>query len=771
MNEDFQVYLTKWEDHLLAKVLLSWQLIDEVTLKQAYQEAKAIMSNETSKLGRLLLRKRLLHEKDYVKVMVTVREYAQQLYLKSQENNQNIFSEYPQQDASECAETLCSESDNPESAQIHNPEPVYVESVQPQSRQSTDVSRLVSRSTDQTLYETESQEQYYKINDADEELEDFSYSEESKKRLREQQDCFEQYTLQSNSKKIFASYELLEEIGRGGMGLVYKARQMNLNRIVALKVLLAGDSATDKEIQHFRQEAEIAGSLQHPGIVSIYEVGEANHYQFFTMDYIEGETLQFHIKNKSRRKFLLKVMRDVAIALDYMHKHHIVHRDIKPSNIIITPDGESKIIDFGLAKRIDKNEIKQEKSTMGTPYYLSPEQVIGGKQKIDGRTDIYAMGVILYEILTGQVPFKSNSIVDLYRKIVDDEPILPTKLSRRIDKNIETICYQAMGKNPEHRYQTALELSEDLERYLEGKPILAKRTGVFQQKINRLRRHKTTIAMYGLFFLVLLVLGLFGYVHWQEEKMQRNENKARQILQSVEVDLQENRGTLPELLQKIEEANILAHYLDDILFVRAKVYHKFEEYQNALTDFTNFIIRNNKDSRAYFGRGIVYEDMRNIGDKNNILAIKDFTEAIQIDPEYIEAYTHRAICYNRSDNFQKGLDDIGEIGRIKIRILERAQKAYDLKEYEQALKDFKKLYDVDGQSFEASFGLAETYIQLKRWEEALIQLRNTDKLKPKDLNVHRYFHITFQNLIEQSLPEVSAKYQREYEYFKQKSKR
>ncbi len=265
-------------------------------------------------------------------------------------------------------------------------------------------------------------------------------------------------------QKQFGNYLILEEIARGGMGIVYRAQDIKSKKIVALKVLLSGFSAGSTEIKRFYREAQLTAELSHPNIVKVLDIGEEGGYHYFCMDYIEGTTMSRLIEEKSPLRNLLTVLVKIAKALHSAHQKKIIHRDIKPSNILLNIEGEPYLTDFGLAKSLDKSTMTQSGTVMGTPFYMSPEQVKG--QKVQFFADIYSLGVILYQCLTGHLPFQAQVLSELYRKILDEEPIPPRQSNSKITPFLEEICLKAMEKDTRYRYQNALIMAKDLERYL-----------------------------------------------------------------------------------------------------------------------------------------------------------------------------------------------------------------------------------------------------------------------------------------------------------------
>ena len=285
----------------------------------------------------------------------------------------------------------------------------------------------------------------------------------------------------------FGDYELLEEIARGGMGIVYKARQVSLDRIVALKMILAGELASDAEVGRFRAEAEAAANLQHPNIVAIHEVGEVNGQHYFSMDYVEGRSLADVVRDGPLppRK-AAEYCEAIARAVHYAHAHGTLHRDLKPSNVLLDAADQPRITDFGLAKREGSDvSLTVTGAVLGTPRYMSPEQASGsGIVEVGPTTDVYSLGVILYELLTGRSPFLGESPIDTIRRVIDTEPDPPRRLDRSIPRDLDTICMKCLEKDPARRYASAQDLAADLRRYLDGEPIVARPLG----PIGRLRR-------------------------------------------------------------------------------------------------------------------------------------------------------------------------------------------------------------------------------------------------------------------------------------------
>eukprot|EP00913_Durusdinium_trenchii_P028499 g26727.t1 len=276
--------------------------------------------------------------------------------------------------------------------------------------------------------------------------------------------------------RYFGDYELLEEIARGGMGVVYKARQTSLNRIVAVKMILAGHLASEVDVQRFQTEAEAAARLQHPNIVSVHEVGRHDGQCYFSMDYVEGKNLaELTGDHPLPARDAARYVAEIAGAIHHAHQQGTLHRDLKPSNVLIDAEDRARITDFGLAVRIDgDSRLTLSGQAVGTPPYMPPEQAQGKRGLIGPASDIYSLGAVLYELLTGRPPFRGATSVETVRQVIDDHPVSPRLLNSSVPADIETICLKCLEKEPHRRYATAQFLADDLQRYLEGKPILAR---------------------------------------------------------------------------------------------------------------------------------------------------------------------------------------------------------------------------------------------------------------------------------------------------------
>jgi serine/threonine-protein kinase len=292
--------------------------------------------------------------------------------------------------------------------------------------------------------------------------------------------------------RYFGDYELLEEIARGGMGVVYKARQVSLNRLVALKMILAGQLATTEDVRRFHREAEAAANLDHPNVVPIYEVGEHEGQHYFSMKLVEGGSLAELLPNYRFDPVTTgRLLLTVAQAVHYAHQRGILHRDLKPANILIDNQGQPYVSDFGLAKRVASvgPGVTQSGTIVGTPSYMAPEQATSSKGAVTTASDVYSLGAILYEVLTGRPPFKAATPLDTVLEVLEKAPERPRSINRRADPGLETICLKCLEKDPRRRYGSAELLAQDLERWLAHKPILARRSRWWEYLVSFILRY------------------------------------------------------------------------------------------------------------------------------------------------------------------------------------------------------------------------------------------------------------------------------------------
>src|SRR5436309_1799134 len=311
-------------------------------------------------------------------------------------------------------------------------------------------------------------------------------------------------------------YELLEEIGRGGQGVVFRARQKSLNRTVALKVISLGQWASKTHLKRFRLEAEAAARLEHPGIVPIHGVGERDGQCYFSMKFIEGGQLDEVVKQTPMSiRHAVELITKVARTVHYAHQHGILHRDIKPGNILLDQKGEPHLTDFGLARLVEsESSVTHTLEVLGTPSYMSPEQAVENNAAVSSVTDVYGLGAVLYQLLTGQPPFAGGTTYETIKLLLDTEPRPPRLLNPKVDRDLSTICLKCLEKDAKRRYSSALALAEDLEHWLKHEPIQARDTGVFARGRKWVRRNPTRALLAA---SLMALAAAAGWIAWKSE--------------------------------------------------------------------------------------------------------------------------------------------------------------------------------------------------------------------------------------------------------------
>ena len=318
-------------------------------------------------------------------------------------------------------------------------------------------------------------------------------------------------------------YELLEEVGRGGQGVVFRARQKSLNRIVALKVIGLGQWATKAHLRRFRLEAEAAASLDHPCIVPIYEVGERDGQCYFSMKFVEGGQLDEVVKHAPLSiRQAVELIAKLARTVHYAHEHGILHRDIKPGNILLDAKGEPHLTDFGLARLVEtESTVTRTLEVLGTPSYMAPEQAAGNNPAAAGltnATDVYGLGAVLYQLLTGHPPFAGGTTYETIKLLLEAEPRAPRLWNPKVDRDVSTICLKCLEKDPKRRYSSALALAEDLERWLKHEPIRARPIGIFGRGKKWLQRNPTAA---GIAVLSMALIAAVGVIVWKSDLFRR----------------------------------------------------------------------------------------------------------------------------------------------------------------------------------------------------------------------------------------------------------
>jgi tetratricopeptide (TPR) repeat protein/predicted Ser/Thr protein kinase len=506
-------------------------------------------------------------------------------------------------------------------------------------------------------------------------------------------------------------YELVEEIGRGGQGVVFRARQKSLNRTVALKIIGLGQWASKAHIRRFRLEAEAAARLDHPCIVPIYEVGEQEGCCYFSMKFVEGGQLdEVVVRTPMPIRQAAELMAKVARTVHYAHEHGILHRDIKPGNILLDAKGEPHLTDFGLARLLEsESTVTRTLDVLGTPSYMAPEQAAGNNTKLTSATDVYGVGAVLYQLLTGHSPFAGGTTYQTIKLLLETEPRPPRLLNRKIDRDLSTICLKCLEKDPQRRYSSALALAEDLERWLKHEPIRARHTGVFTRGKKWLRRNPTTAAL-----ITVVTVALAGLL-WELPRVKEQ----RVLVRRAKLSEQEKARL------EAEQTNNPAAYE---AYLRGRAFPGWWHQEGAIRLFQEAVKLDPSFGEAWAYLSIGQSGSYWLGTDPSparLAAAKDALDrALALDPDLPE--THLALGYYRYygprdyagalaefQQAEKGLPNSADVIEAMASLQRR------LGHWDEAVAEQRRAVEIDPRNIHASFSLATTYRCLRRFPEAL----------------------------------------------------
>lgn len=545
----------------------------------------------------------------------------------------------------------------------------------------------------------------------------------------------------SNQKDIFAHYEIYHEIGRGGMGRVYKAWDQKLRCVVAVKKI--ENISIDR--QRFLREVQTIAQLNHPNIVRLLGFGEQPAYHL-VMSYVQGKTLYEFIKKQPSFLDIVYIFQKLALALDYAHKCGVIHRDIKPDNIIITPDKQPIIMDFGIAKAVDDTlKISHTGCIVGTPSYMSPQQARG--EAVTHSTDIYSLGASFYEALTGCCPFQGEHPHKIMLDLQAKDPILPTQIRTDIPKELEAICLKCLHKKIEKRYQHARHIAMDFKNYLEHRPISARKMTGVQKWIKNIVRNKVKYAFAsGLILFITLIFSYFLHITSQHNNQLRNERNIavknarmtfaflQEVYWKYEL-LQKDKNlvrSLKNLFDELERQNALFltnRESQDILWLYAIIYSLSDnkhEVNKGLKAYSYFLNKFPKNARAYVSRGIIFLRRKDF-DK----AITDFTKAISLQDKLSIAYYNRGLAYLHIKQYLKATADLSTTLKIEKNLdrksdirrndiyLNRGIAFFYSKSYRKALKDFNLIINNKYQNIKVYLYRAQTLENIHDYQGAI----------------------------------------------------
>jgi tetratricopeptide (TPR) repeat protein len=411
---------------------------------------------------------------------------------------------------------------------------------------------------------------------------------------------------------VVAGYEILAPLGRGGMGLVYQARQVTSGRVVALKMILGGAHARPSDLARFRTEAEAVTQLMHPNIVPIYEVGEQGGWAYFALEFVPGGSLARHLAGRPQPATpSARLVEAVARAMAYAHERGVVHRDLKPANILLAADGTPKVTDFGLAKRLDpepgsspSRDRTRTGDVLGTPSYMAPEQTSGRPDGVGPAADVYALGALLYECLTGRPPFQAATPLDTLLQVRGEEPVPPRRLVPSVPRDLDTICLKCLQKEPRRRYPSAAALADDVRRFLAGEPVRARPPGAWVRAIWWARRRKATAAVVGVTGVAVLSLLTLGA--WHQVRLRGYNAELRTERDAADLLREQAQAQEAETRRQKDEAE--AHFRSALAAVKQLLVRVSEEDERLAHEPRTELVRLNLlEDALRFYRGFLKE--------------------------------------------------------------------------------------------------------------------------------------------------------------------
>jgi serine/threonine protein kinase/Tfp pilus assembly protein PilF len=538
--------------------------------------------------------------------------------------------------------------------------------------------------------------------------------------------------------KRLGDFELLREIGRGGMGVVFEARQISLKRRVALKVLPPAVGLTQQARRRFEREAQAAAKLHHTNIVPVHAIGEDEGHHFYAMDLVEGHSLDHVLRQLvdegssallaetvtraaselprqpgsssesrpattsggdsltslgdtstgSRPWFdaVAKLIAEVADALDYAHDRGVIHRDIKPANLMLSREGRLCITDFGLARIVREPGMTVSGSFLGTPAYMSPEQIAAGRVKLDHRTDVYSLGAVLYELLTLQRPFKGESREEVLSAIIAKDPRSPRKLNGKIPQDLETICLKALEKDPDRRYGTAGELAQDLRQYMHGGLIAARRAGPMRRIAKSIRRHPV-VAVSTAAVILVLVRGGFA---WRASTQHSAEAARRAV---ADARLAMGMGEYRAALASVDEALEQDSDLWEARLIRTRLLIELDRSEEAVREATAMHDERPDDWETHLVLAVLARGGWEPGRRTRKISPEEHVRFVESKaPETADAYYLRSLLADSPSEALALLDRAGELNPGHVgTLMQRARRYEELKDYPAAMAECDRL--------------------------------------------------------------------------------
>jgi tetratricopeptide (TPR) repeat protein/tRNA A-37 threonylcarbamoyl transferase component Bud32 len=488
----------------------------------------------------------------------------------------------------------------------------------------------------------------------------------------------------------FGDYELISPIAKGGMGVVYKARQRKLNRIVAIKMILAGQFADQTDVDRFYQEAEAAAALSHPNIVGIYEIGEVSGQHFFSMEYIDGDSLAGMVRESPfTPERAARFVKTIAETMHFAHERGIVHRDLKPSNVLVDSHQRALITDFGLAKSVsNQSQLTMSGAIVGTPSYMPPEQASGDADRVGPCSDIYSTGAVLYELLTGRPPFRAATPFETVRQVMENEPLSPRLVNPGVPRDLETICLKCLQKDPGKRYPTSQELADELGRYLNGEPIKARPVGRVERVWRWCKRNKpiaAAIAVSTLLLLLAITSISVAYVR-TSSALAKSEESLREAMAAVN-----DYMTIVSEDKLLQQGNFQGMRRE--LLEKALVY-----YQRFLKQRGNDPSVRDELASAYYRVGLITEDLEST---DRALPALEMARDMQAQ-----------LLLAQPQNAGRLLDYGNTLNALGRSLVRQKKYAQSLKYFQQAIEIRQRLCATDDQNAEYQRLLANGQMNL-----------------------------------------------------------
>ena len=572
------------------------------------------------------------------------------------------------------------------------------------------------------------------------------------------------------SEKIaIPGYKILGELGRGAMGIVYKAHQTRADRTVALKVMLNSDQARTEEVSRFQMEAQSAARLQHPNIVQIYEVGQVDETPYFTLEFVEGGTLARKMaKQMLTASESAKMMLTLSTAMAYAHGRGVIHRDLKPANILVAKDGTPKIADFGLARRTDDvSHLTIDGTILGTPNYMSPEQASGKQAEIGPLSDVYTLGAILYELLIGRPPFKGATAWEVIQQVRTAEPAPPSTLQPGIARDLETICLKCLQKEPEKRYGSSQAMAEDLQRFLNNEPILARPIGTGERLVRLCRRYPREAQLIGIVvgLMFLLTLGAVATayrINKDREKLskQRDEITVQRDAIATEKSISDQRlvtyrSTVSQLANRapnlLQDAPLGAGTREEFFGLVREILDRSED-TGAIGPSRQWGLEAIAIRQGDLLLGQAVSD-KNLSDKSEIVAsklrdaIEQFANAEQLAQDVFDG--HPAEAGKAAANLAHAISRKATISSVR-----GTPQAEIVPIHKRAIELRRVALAADSNSDATATRKAELGVELFRYAEFLLTLQGIDPIRTATRALENAQEAT--QLLRQSLSEMSA---------------